>query len=500
MPAKCRVCNVRLLPSGVCIDHGAQPEATPVEQPPASAEPADSDVAMTKQKAFKYRKELGTMRSNRGTGPPLDASQSVARVVALRRRTATIPLADRRAADAKMLEELEKTLPRHVVDEADRAIGALTTEIRKVSDAVAAVHGEVRDVRHDLRAMARGDLPLDPGASRADERAAISLAQAALAARKRALAQADREERQRVADDKKRARGEASSSNVRSRSAGVPRAAPVKREPSQSRHAPTEKRARGSRPSAESARPPALVEETHESLRLFMCSLECKGNDETWMSKFDRDVKKETGMTVRARLNREDYRRRFISGVLMSMDRGGGRDAVDIALGEIECRRRALLDLMSYEEQVAYNRELEEKDAARLAAASSRPSPMAPVPAALDEAREKPSGSDKPTSIEETDESFQAFKDSMSTKDPSTTWTEKFANDAQAEAGMSVQTRMDRDGVRYTYAELLLSDSALTEAEEVDLETAKQGAFTRRHRMMSDMTKAEQRAYKPLRK
>ena len=89
----------------------------------------------------------------------------------------------------------------------------------------------------------------------------------------------------------------------------------------------------------------------------------------------------------------------------------------------------------------------------------------------------------------------------MSTKDPSTTWTEKFANDAQAEAGMSAQTRMDRDGVRYTYAELLLSDSAMTEAEEFDLETAKQDVCARRSDTLRfNMTKAEHRAYRPLRK
>ena len=89
-----------------------------------------------------------------------------------------------------MLERLEKDIPRHIVEEADRVIGVLTTEIRRVGDDGAAVQRGVLESRQDLRAMFRGDLQMEPGASRADERTAITIAQAALAARKRALVQA----------------------------------------------------------------------------------------------------------------------------------------------------------------------------------------------------------------------------------------------------------------------------------------------------------------------
>ena len=47
---------------------------------------------------------------------------------------------------------------------------------RAIGDSVAAVHSDERETRQDLRAMACGDLQLEPGASRAEERAAISIA------------------------------------------------------------------------------------------------------------------------------------------------------------------------------------------------------------------------------------------------------------------------------------------------------------------------------------
>ena len=100
---------------------------------------------------------------------------------------------------------------------------------------------------------------------------------------------------------------------------------------------------------------------------------------------------------------------------------------------------------------------------------------------------------------EETDDTLRAFKESLSKKKPSETWVAKFAKDADAEVGMSVHDRMDRDGVRFLHAELQLNDCAMTEEEEQDLERARQGAHSRRWRLLSQMTKAEQRAYKPRR-
>ena len=100
---------------------------------------------------------------------------------------------------------------------------------------------------------------------------------------------------------------------------------------------------------------------------------------------------------------------------------------------------------------------------------------------------------------EETDDTFRAFKESLSKKKPSETWVAKFAKDADAEVGMSVHDRMGRDGVRFLHAELQLNDCAMTEEEEQDLERARQGAHSRRWRLLSQMTKAEQRAYKPRR-
>ena len=65
---------------------------------------------------------------------------------------------------------------------------------------------------------------------------------------------------------------------------------------------------------------------------------------------------------------------------------------------------------------------------------------------------------------------------------------------------MPVQTRMDRDGARHAHADMMLNDYVMTEAEELDWEAAKQGAHSRRWGMLASMTKAEQRAYRPLRK
>ena len=72
-------------------------------------------------------------------------------------------------------------------------------------------------------------------------------------------------------------------------------------------------------------------------------------------------------MTVRARLNREDHRRRLLNRLIMKTSRGRNRDVLQTALYEVESRRRWLLNRMTYDQQVVYNRELEERDAARLA-------------------------------------------------------------------------------------------------------------------------------------
>ena len=124
----------------------------------------DAQTPMSKKLALAYRKELSAGRSHHGAGAPLSEAQMVARIVSLRRRNAFLPVRYK-AADKEALERLEKELPRHVAAEADRVISALTSEIRAVGEAVAAVHGDLRETRRDLRALARGDLQLEPGAS-----------------------------------------------------------------------------------------------------------------------------------------------------------------------------------------------------------------------------------------------------------------------------------------------------------------------------------------------
>ena len=102
--------------------------------------------------------------------------------------------------------------------------------------------------------------------------------------------------------------------------------------------------------------------------------------------------------------------------------------------------------------------------------------------------------------VGETDETFKAFKESLSIKSPSVTWAEKFARDAEAEAAMSVLDRMDRVGARYTYAQMQMNEGGLTEEEERDLDAAMRDTYARRDRMLFGMTKAEQRAFKTRRK
>ena len=100
--------------------------------------------------------------------------------------------------------------------------------------------------------------------------------------------------------------------------------------------------------------------------------------------------------------------------------------------------------------------------------------------------------------MEETDESLQAFKESLGVKDASDGWAAKFARDSEAEvkAGMSVLDRMDRDGARYTFAQTKIDEGGLIEKEEHDLDIARRGAYARRDRLLFGMTKAEQRAFK----
>ena len=70
-----------------------------------------------------------------------------------------------RVADKKALDQFEERLPRHVTEEVDRVIGALTTEIRVVADSVVAVHD-------DLRALMRGEVKLDSDTTPAERMAA----------------------------------------------------------------------------------------------------------------------------------------------------------------------------------------------------------------------------------------------------------------------------------------------------------------------------------------
>jgi hypothetical protein len=101
------------------------------------------------------------------------------RLVSLRKRNAALP-ARYQEADKKVLEELEKNLPKHITAEADRIIGDLTKEIRDVGGAVAALHA-------DMLAMARGEIVLEDGASLQEQRAACNVAMAVLVNKRRAI-------------------------------------------------------------------------------------------------------------------------------------------------------------------------------------------------------------------------------------------------------------------------------------------------------------------------
>ena len=196
----------------------------------------DESKAMSKTLANAYRLELAAQRANRGKGAPLDAAQMVSRLVRLRRRSATLS-SQFRAADKRVMEQLEKGLPAHVTVEADRVIGTLTAEIRAVGDAVAVaqqkilksqdeIFDEVQAVRSELGALYRGDFTLDQKASVDQQLAAVSLAQTALTAQKKDLAEKKRiltaaKKAQRDAEPK-RSRG-ASSSGSRVEGSPAPR-------------------------------------------------------------------------------------------------------------------------------------------------------------------------------------------------------------------------------------------------------------------------------------
>ena len=127
---------------------------------------ASTPAGISCQLARKYRVELQQGRSNSGSGPLLQPAEMVTRIVGLRRRNSSLA-ARYRLDDKKMLDGLEKNLPKHVTDEADRVIGAITAEVRAVGNSVAAVHD-------DLRSFIGGKVVLSPGTSPVDELAAIS--------------------------------------------------------------------------------------------------------------------------------------------------------------------------------------------------------------------------------------------------------------------------------------------------------------------------------------
>ena len=104
------------------------------------------------------------------------------------------------------------------------------------------------------------------------------------------------------------------------------------------RRNPPEEKKTVSRPRTTSSSPSALAQEAEESLRLFMCGLEHKGDKESWETKFEKDAKKELGLAVRARLNREDYRRPLLNGMLTNVGGCRDRDSAVFALGEVEIK------------------------------------------------------------------------------------------------------------------------------------------------------------------
>ena len=87
-PAKCGICNVRLLPNGTCVDRGA---AWPLEDATGRNDGSADSLVISKELAVHYREELRSQMTRGDGGRPLEADESVKRLACLRRGLSITP-------------------------------------------------------------------------------------------------------------------------------------------------------------------------------------------------------------------------------------------------------------------------------------------------------------------------------------------------------------------------------------------------------------------------
>ena len=124
----------------------------------------------------------------------------------------------------------------------------------------------------------------------------------------------------------------------------------------------------------------------------------------------------------------------------------------------------------------------------------------APEPVGCAETTVPVDGAEVPVAlVKETDESFQVFVSGAVSKKASEFWAAKYEADAlEEESWLDLQSRLDREGVRYRNVESMMEEAAGDEWD--DLDRARSGAIARRNDILRfKMTRAEQLAYKPLR-
>ena len=419
---------------------------------------------VSRELACAYRKELATQRANRGTGESLDAAQMVTRLVSLRRRVST--LAPRyRVADKKVLDALEAELPRHVTAEADRVIGALTAEIRAVGDAVVAaqkkilksqdeIFDEVQAVRSELGALYRGDFTLDQKASVDQQLAAVSLAQTALTAQKKDLAEKKRiltaaKRAQREAEPKRSRGASSSGSRVEGSPAPRPRKKPTPMTGSASSGAP----------------PTALPVVTPRSSEVTPTTSE--------PVKAGAPATAETG--VRAKVTRKGNKRRLLLEDETSDESDGSVMDDEMPPGALPDEPLSDPDEADSDEQT-----------------STSVWPSAPVVFAEPPVEEKRVAAD-PLDVGE----FNKLMEELDAAEEHPVWVEKYARDAEEEAGGSLSKvdRLRREGWRLGALSTRYKEWK-TQYEKVMLSKAMAASQSRARDLDDELTPSEAAEYR----
>ena len=467
--------------------------AMSIEQPSSSTGVSDVDgdhqpEVISKETAALYRAELATRRAKRGKGSPLTDDQIQTRLVRLRRRNAALP--ERyRAADAKVLAQLEKTIGEiHAVSEAVAAVGS---SVAIVDSSVAAMHQELRETRREMHMLMEGKNQTPEsamgasseqleGTSNADRIAALTAQQVAIANTKRLLVAADKESRRKAAAAKAEARKQQMENRMEERKQAIA----AKAEARKRRLEEEAERREAAKPLVEPPPRPKRKKpyedlmaaktteqrswfvtpqkvETDRNFGLFCMALEKKPVDETWAVRLARDAAAEAGMSVVDRLNREDERRwvmeNYVTDNTVMVDCPNypvdPRTKPDEAIVEIDARREKLIGQLPAEDQEAY-----ESFSAKMKAAKGWHFPVNPQPAepksgarasAEPIARPAvPSESEAMTEATTPPYNTTVFKKLMDAKDQLgdyKSWKEKYAQDAADEASMSLFQRLIRE-------------------------------------------------------